>query len=196
MNPFNAFSSILKMYINEKVIKELPNKWSEKIRFYHNTNHLIQIILDIEKNIWFKELNVYEKQALLLASFFHDAIYNPKKKDNEDQSIKYLISSFKEKEKDPKMLNIVCSLIETTKHRKRPINKLQRIFWDADNTKFKKGYSELLKYEKLIQKENSFLTKKEYKEKRIKFLEENIGLFGTSADKDIKRLIEYIEKKY
>ena len=172
MNPFNAFSGILKMYINEKVIKELPHKWSEKSRVYHNTNHLIQIILDIEKSIWFKELNVYEKQALLLASFFHDAIYDPKKKDNEEQSIKYFAASFKEKEKDPKMLNIVCGLIETTKHRKRPINKLQKIFWDADNAKFKKGYNELLKYEKEIQKENSFLTKTEYKEKRIKFLEE------------------------
>lgn len=184
------------MYINEKVIKELPHKWSEKSRVYHNTNHLIQIILDIEKSIWFKELNVYEKQALLLASFFHDSIYDSKRKDNEDQSIKYFIASFKEKEKDPKMLNTVCELIETTKHRKRPINKLQKIFWDADNAKFKKGYNELLKYEKEIQKENSFLTKTEYKEKRIKFLEENLGLFGTSSDKDIKKLIEYIEKKY
>jgi len=95
-----------------------------------------------------------------------------------------------------KMPHIVCDLIEVTKHRTRPIGKLQKIFWDADNAGFKKGYKEILKNEKLIRKEFSFFPKKLYKESRIKFLNSCIGLFGVSADKDLKKLIEYVQKTY
>jgi predicted metal-dependent HD superfamily phosphohydrolase len=192
MNTFKAFEDILKKYIGDKAIYELPRRWSEKTRFYHSVNHLIQIIEDIEIHPDFKYLNIYEKHALLLAAFFHDAILNPRRQDNEDKSIELFVVSFKAK--DIKMLDTVCDLIETTKHRVRPINKLQRIFWEADNAKFKAGYDTLLKNEKLIQKEYSFLPKDKYKENRIKFVESNFGLFGTSVDKDLKKLLEFIKK--
>jgi len=194
MNPIKAFEDILKKYISDKALVELPYRWKEKHRFYHNTDHLIQILKDIESNIYFKNLNVYEKHALLLAAFFHDAIYDPKRKDNEDKSIELFIKSFKGK--DLKMLDKVCDLIEVTKYRKRPTEKLKRIIWDADNAGFKGGYDTLLKIEQLISKEYSFVPKKDYKENRIKFLNSCIGLFGASPDKDLKKLIEYIEKKY
>jgi predicted metal-dependent HD superfamily phosphohydrolase len=191
MNPFLVFQDTLKLYISDKAIVNLPYRWSEKHRFYHNTNHLIQILQDIEKHPQFKECNYYEKHALLLAAFFHDIIYDPKKDDNEDKSIRLFITCFKGK--DIKMIDTVCDLIEVTKHRKRPFKKLERIFWDADNAKFKDGYDTLLKIEKLLQKEYSFLSKKEYKQKRIEFLKTNIGLFNSSVDKDIQKLIKYVE---
>jgi predicted metal-dependent HD superfamily phosphohydrolase len=193
-NPFKTFEESLKTHISEKTIKELSHLWNEKTRYYHNVNHLIQILEDIEKHIDFRYLYAHEKQALLLAAFFHDAIYNPKRNDNEDQSIKYFKASYIGKFKV--ILETVCDLIETTKYRNRPTIKLQRIFWEADNAKFKAGYKELLNNEKMLQKEYSFIDKKKYKEKRIKFLESNIGLFGPSTDKDINKLIEYIKKVY
>jgi predicted metal-dependent HD superfamily phosphohydrolase len=194
MDPFKSFSVILLRYIPENRFIQLMNFWKENHRHYHSINHLIQILRDIETNSFFKELNVYEKHALVLASFFHDAIYDPKAKDNEDMSIKFFLSSFKLN--DLKMKNKVCDLINVTKYRKRPINKLERIFWDADNAGFKKGYDTLLKNEEQIKKEYSFLSSKEYKENREKFLKDNIGLFGDSVDKDIKKLIEYIKNNY
>lgn len=194
MNPFKNFDIILKSYISDKALKELPFRWSENHRFYHTTEHLEQIIKDIENNIYFRELNIYEKHALLLAAFFHDIVYDPKRKDNEDKSINFFISSFKER--DTKMINTVCDLIETTKYRKRPFNKLQRIFWDADNAVFKKGYDEIIKKENLIRKEYYFVPKKEYKEKRIEFFKSCLGLFGKTADKDINKAIEYVKKIY
>ena len=195
MNPFKTFEKQLKTFVSEKSINfYLPNLWADKHRFYHNINHLIQILQDIEKNIWFKDLTLYEKDALLLAAFMHDAIYDPTKKDNEDESIRFFKSSYISK--DMKMQHIVCDLIEVTKYRTRPIGKLQKIFWDADNAGFKKGYKEILKNEILIRKEFSFVSKKEYKESRIEFLKSCIGLFGTSADKDLNKLLKYIEKTY
>ncbi len=193
MNPFNKFKDILKKYISDKALVELPYRWKEKHRFSHNINHLIQILQDIESNIYFKELNLYEKHALLLAAFFHDAIYDPKRKDNEDKSKELFIISFRGR--DVKMLDKVCDLIEITKYRKRPSDKLEQILWDADNAVFKKGYNTILNNEKLIAKEYSFVPKKEFKEGRIKFLESCLGLFGNSANKDLKKLINYIKEK-
>lgn len=192
-NVFKTFNSILKLYVSSSCIKLLPILWNEKHRFYHNVSHLEQIIEDIEKTPSFKYLNIYEKHALLLGCFMHDIIYDPKKKDNEDQSIRFFKSFYISK--DQKMPHLVSNLIETTKYRKRPLNRLERIFWDADNAKFRDGYDTLLKNEGLLQKEYSFLSKKEYKENRIKFLKSNIGLFDASIDKDIRKLIEYINKK-
>ena len=194
MNPFHTFKDILKKYISDRAIAELPIRWKEKHRHYHTVNHLIWVIQNIETNMYFKELNVYEKHALLLAAFFHDAIYDPKRKDNEDQSIKLFVSSFKAK--DIKMLDTVCELIECTKHRKRPINKLQRILWDADNKGFFRGYDIMLKSEKLIRQEYSHFSNKEYKKGRLEFLNSCKGLFDSSVDKNLDKLIEYVEKTY
>jgi pantetheine-phosphate adenylyltransferase len=194
MNPFKEFDDILKNHISDKAIYELPLRWSEKTRFYHSTDHLIQIIQDIEKDSRFKHLNVYEKQALLLAAFFHDVIYDPKREDNEDKSIEYFIRSYKGK--DVKMLDKVCDLIETTKHRKKPIDNLKQIFWSADNAKLRGRFEDLKKNEELIRKEYSFVPKNEYKEKRIKFFNSCIGLFGVSTDTNLKKFIAYLDKKY
>jgi predicted metal-dependent HD superfamily phosphohydrolase len=194
MNPFLAFQDTLKQYIGDKALVQLPYRWNEKHRYYHNTNHLVQILQDIENDFQFKSLNIYEKHALLLAAFYHDAVYNPKKEDNEDQSIKLFIASFKGK--DIKMIDKVCDLIEVTKHRKRPFKKLEKIMWDADNSGFKKGYDHLMRTEKLIQKEYSYLPKEKFREGKIKFLESNLGLFNTKVDKDLQKLITYYRDKF
>jgi predicted metal-dependent HD superfamily phosphohydrolase len=106
MNPFKTFEKQLKYAFSDNCIKELQNLWSSKTRFYHNADHLISIIENIEKTPSFKELNLYEKNALLYAAFFHDAIYDPKKKDNEDKSIEYFKHSFKPN--DIKTVEVVC----------------------------------------------------------------------------------------
>jgi len=194
MNPFRTFKKILETHFYKNSIKELEYLWNKKDRYYHNTDHLIQIIKDIENDISFKLLDVYEKHILLLAAFTHDAIYDPKKKDNENQSIYFFKCAFKTN--DTKILKKVCDLIEVTKYRKRPTEKLERIFWNADNAKFKDGYKTLLNNEMKLRKEFSFLSSTEYKEKRIEFLKSNFGLFNSSVDKDIQKLIDYIENKY
>jgi len=188
-DPFKIFHSILEIYVSPDSIKRLKALWNEKTRVYHDESHLRQIIFDIQNSVWFSELSLAEKHTLLLSAFFHDSIYDPKKKDNEDQSIKFFKKSYIGK--DAVMVQKVSGLIEATKHRKRPMEKLQRIFWDADNAGFKKGYKVLLDNEKKIGKEYSYMTPIAYKESRIKFLKSCIGLFNNN---DIEKLIEYIKK--
>lgn len=192
MNPFKRFENILASYIKPDAIKILLFKWNEPTRFYHNTKHLTQIIKDIESNAWFSELSVFEKHCLLVAAFFHDVIYDTKIKDNEDKSIEFFKKCYKGN--DIEFISTVTRLIEATKYRKRPSNKLERIFWDADNSVFKKGYTQLLKNEKLIQQEWKWMPKDKFKEGKIEFIKSNFGLFGKRVDKDLEKLIEYYKK--
>lgn len=191
-NIFSAFHSTLAKHVSEESIADLEKLWNQKTRFYHNVQHLNQIITDIQYNILFGDLSVVEKHTLLLAAFFHDAIYDAKRKDNEDKSIEFFKKSYIGK--DAIMVQKVSDLIEVTKYRKRPTEKLQKIMWDADNAGFKKGFDYLLKTEKLIHKEYPFISTEVYKENRIKFLKTCIGLFDKEADKNIQKLIEFVKK--
>jgi predicted metal-dependent HD superfamily phosphohydrolase len=194
MNAFIQFNKILQLYIKDNEILLLPKRWAEEHRYYHTVTHLNDIIQNIEKHSAFQFLNIYEKHALLLAAFFHDAIYNPKETNNEDKSIELFRKCFKNN--DPQMINAVCEIIECTKYRKRPFNNLPQIFWDADNKSFFLGYEVLLKNEHLIRKEYSHLSNKKYKEKRIEFLNSCKGLFNLPVDNNIDKLIKFIEKSY
>jgi len=194
MNPFKTFERILRLYISPEIIVALPNHWNESHRAYHNTNHLIQILKDIEKNLSFNDLNTYDKHALLLAAFFHDIIWDPKYTNNEDRSIEYFLNSYIGR--NLKLMHIVCKLIEVTKYRKRPFEKLSKIMWDSDNAGFKKGFTKLMKNEKLIQKEFSYVPKEKFRKERIKFLKSNLGLFDTKVDKDLHKMIQYYNEKF
>lgn len=60
----------------------IVNAYSQKHRQYHNLEHILSMILKIEEN----QERITNKDALLFATWFHDIVYNPKKKDNEAQS--------------------------------------------------------------------------------------------------------------
>ena len=194
MNPFSAFKKTLEIYLSKSAIRDLENRWHEPHRYYHNIDHLTSMLIEIEKNVYFRELSKYEKHVVMLAAFFHDAVCNPKKDDNEEQSVKLFAKYFGGA--DIRMFDTVCGLIMITKYRKRPATKLKKIVWEADNAGFKKGYNHLFKTEKLIQKEYAYLPKEKFREGKIKFIETNFGLFGPSVDKDLEKLIKYYRDKF
>lgn len=192
MDPFKTFDSILSPLLKDGSLKDLKKRWTEPHRYYHNKSHLEGIILELQKNIWFNDLGYLDKRVLLLAAFYHDAIYDPKRTDNEEQSEKLFKKHIKHP--DSFISDEVVECIKSTKWRSRPSHQLVRIFWEADNAGFLKGYNHLLKNEGLIRKEYSFVSRDVYKKKRIQFLKTNLGLFSAKADKDILKLIEFVEK--
>jgi len=192
MNPFKVYEEILNNYLHEETIPFLEKAWNESHRKYHNIdNHLNPLLIYIDRNRF--RLNPYDYHALILAAFFHDAYYNPRNyKNNEGESIKRFIASYKNW--DNRIRNMVIEMIEATKYRKRPTTYLIRLFWDADNADFYKGYEKLLENEKLLRKEFKHIPKKIYKKKRIEFLESNFKLFDNEVDRDLIKLIKYINK--
>jgi len=188
-NPFYRYQNLLKEYINPNAIPVLWKNWSDPRRAYHNINHLDRMINQLERNS--HNFSRSEFEQLILAAFFHDAIYDPRDPQrNEDKSIQFFRRAYIGKNE---RFDLVDKAIECTKYRKRPGPFPLKIFWEADNEGFRDSWSVFLKYEKAIRKEYSFVPLPEYKKARIEFLQENIGLFGPKGDENIKRLINHLQ---
>jgi len=106
----------------------------------------------------------------------------------------------KDKEKlmynDPAILHEANRLIEVTKHRIIPMEKLARLFWMADNEILTKDFEVLKTYETKIRQEYLRIPEIIYRTERIKFLKTNIGLFNKNADENLLKLIQYCEDIY
>lgn len=192
MNPFVLYKEILEKYLLPATIRELEAAWHEPRRKYHNIDHLQQILRDLEKKKRF--VLPIHWEALVIAAFFHDAVYIPGHQDNEDKSLQWIIHVFQGK--DMFMLKKIGEMIECTKFRKKPQDPLLRIFWDADNAGFVGSFENFLGIEKKIREEFKHVSQQTYKKGRISFLKSCLGIMGPKADSNIKKLLEYIEINY
>lgn len=193
MNPFTAYSGILEKYLSPITIFKLEEAWNEPRRKYHNIDHLRQILQDLEKKRNFVVPVHWE--ALVLAAFFHDAVYIPGQQNNEEKSLELFIRCYQGK--DWHMAKKIGQMIEVTKYRKRPIEPLLKLFWDADNAMFfKADMKGLIENEYKIRQEFNFVSKEEYKKKRIAFLKTCLGVMGPKADNGIRELMKFVEKTY
>jgi len=191
MNPFIQYKDILEKYLSPLTIFKLEEAWNEPRRKYHNIDHLNQILVDLEKKRRF--VIPIHWEALVLAAFYHDAIYVPGYKDNEDKSMQIFFRTFVG---DPFMAKKIGEMIETTKFRKKPKDPLLKIFWDADNAGFVGSYEKFFEVEKKIRAEFNHLSHDSYKKGRLAFLKSCLGIMGPKADQNIRKLLQYIETTY
>jgi len=193
---FDKYSKILEKYFNLSNIEILNDLWSEPSRTFHNKKHLTSILKEIEKQVNFTKIHVDDYEALIIAAFYHDAIYIPGNTNNEEKSI-LLFAEHVKKEKIPIVIyKKIINLIEITKYRIPPSTYLEKIFWYSDNNIFNKEFRYWKTWEKKISKEFSHIDKITYKKERIKFLESNVGIFSKKVDIRITKLIKEINKRY
>lgn len=192
LSPFLQYKDILEKYLSPRTIFKLKEAWNESRRKYHNEDHLTQILKDLEKSK--SKVLPLHWDALVIAAFFHDAVYVIGATDNEDQSIKVFLNSFQGKNFD--MVKSIKEMIKSTQFRVVPNDKLVRIFWEADNAGFLGTFESFLEVEKKIRQEYAHINGHIYKKGRIKFLNSCLGLMGPKADQNISKLIEYVEKNY
>lgn len=189
-NPFQKYHQLLKLYIRPHSIPILWKNWTDNNRHYHNIDHLNGVLHYIEKRRY--RMNRREYDQLILAAFFHDAIYDSRNSKNHEEDSKKF---FKESYIGEDPANLTIDAIDCTKYRKRPRKSLLKLFWNADNAGFRGPWKDFLNNEKAIRKEFSFLPEDKYIKNRISFLESNYGLFGPKGDTNIRRLIKHLQDK-
>jgi pantetheine-phosphate adenylyltransferase len=160
---------------------DVLNRYRESHRFYHTAIHLVSVIKYISV------LNQLDDE-LFLAAVYHDAIFNPKLQDNEEQSADLFLSHAKNTElKEEQKKNVFKFILETKTH--NATSPKSQLLIDADLDIFKRSFGELVAYENLIFKENQFLPYHIYKEKRLETLN------ALSNKVDVKPLINYVENR-
>jgi predicted metal-dependent HD superfamily phosphohydrolase len=196
-------SEILKK-TDDFVLNLLKNNLDEKY-VYHNYTHTKRVVKSTQEIIDNSQINVKEKEALLLAAWLHDTGYTESDDNHEEESAKIADRYLKEHNVDAETMDLVRQLILATKFNGVPSGELEEIMRDADASHFAKDYynetSELLKKEYMLRGQE--FTNKEWRNENIKVFTEKhryysayaIKNWNTSKNENLLNLIKTKKKK-
>jgi predicted metal-dependent HD superfamily phosphohydrolase len=149
------------------VLGVLLKRYSEKHRFYHNLSH-VDALLFLATD--FRE-NFSEYDCVKLAIWFHDAIYEPQRNDNELESARLAaqhLSHFGLPEN--KIQKVEKMILATARHDASELDFDGRLFLDLDLSILGANAEIYKKYAQAIRREYSFVPQNLYSEGRKKIL--------------------------
>eukprot|EP01126_Amoeba_proteus_P000126 TRINITY_DN10053_c0_g1_i1.p1 TRINITY_DN10053_c0_g1~~TRINITY_DN10053_c0_g1_i1.p1 ORF type:complete len:219 (-),score=37.07 TRINITY_DN10053_c0_g1_i1:37-693(-) len=112
-----------------KWFSRLCTHYNEIQRYYHTLHHVHEL-LEL-RDSW--RSRIVCSSVVDLSIWFHDAIYQPTRNDNEDQSAKLFVEFSKETELDNQVVEKVCRYIMATKSHKIDIDDSDlKYFLDFD----------------------------------------------------------------
>jgi predicted metal-dependent HD superfamily phosphohydrolase len=166
------------MHISSKELFNLVSLYSEPHRHYHNTKHIWHCFGELEDFTSNSNAILDDKdiRKLEYAIWYHDAIYNPFSKLNEQNSANLFSVISSEKDKfDYDEIEEIKNLILCTKnheiHDKAIFNsELQKIICDIDLSILGQEPETYLEYSKNIRKEYAHISFEKYKLARIGFI--------------------------
>lgn len=163
--------------------EKLLHRYSEPHRHYHNLRHIDACLEEYAevRGLIQKPFEVW------LAIWFHDAVYDPKQKDNEGLSAQYAIENLGILERDS--LELVSQLIIATKHDKQAASDDERYIMDIDLAILGKDRATFDGYEKSIRLEYEWVSEDRFREGRATILK------GFLARPSIYQT-EYFREKY
>lgn len=151
--------------------KEIEKKYNSKNRYYHNLFHLENMICEL------KNINdfINDFDTLLFSVFYHDIIYKPTAKDNEEKSAEIAKSRLEKLSVLPEDIEKVSDQILATKSHNTSTNTDTNFLIDADLSILGKTWGEYEKYIGQIRKEYSIYPDFLYKPGRKKVLQHFLG---------------------
>ena len=152
----------------ENFFQILKEKYSEKIRFYHNLSH-VRTLLNLHESFNHK---IQNPDAIRFAIWFHDAIYNTERTDNEEESAGFASESLEGLSVPTETVEVIRELILATKdHRGADLSDDAKLFLDMDLAILGMREEIYWKYSQAIRKEYSWLPETTYRHGRRKILE-------------------------
>ena len=193
---------VIERYNLNITLKDIKKMFMTKYknRHYHTLgNHIIPMVLkiseDFETKAFAEDLEesqkIYEK--LLLTAIFHDIVYDPKSETNEIDSINYMKKCITEKTDTDIIDDVEQMILSTIDHKAQ--NYEQELFINYDLEILNSSLKDLLKWEKLIQKEFEFVNWSLYKEKRIEKLNSLIDKHSFINKQGILDLIDILNEQ-
>ena len=174
--PFNYYHDIFTKYgCSDENIVKLQSMWNEPRRVYHNQGHLEEILSLIENWKITHPKDEGEFEALILAAFFHDGVYDPKSQTNEEDSAVLYSTMCTFKYKHFELVNALVHgmILDTKDHTQKPSSDLSAKFLEFDLHGLLYGsLSRMISDENKIMREFGFVDFTLYKDTRgTKFLD-------------------------
>jgi predicted metal-dependent HD superfamily phosphohydrolase len=158
---------VLEATIPTQLYNGLIAKYNEAHRHYHTQQHLTECL---EK---FAELRQFATNSaeIELALWFHDAIYEPLRHDNEQLSAEWAKSSVINAGLDKTVADRIYDLIMATQHREIPADADTKILIDVDLAILGAQPERYNKYEQQIRQEYLFVPEATFRLKRAEILQ-------------------------
>ena len=167
----------------------LLSMWNESHRHYHNQNHLLDLISQINENkSQFKSQKEYEK--MILCALFHDCVYDPMRSDNEEKSAEFFENCCQEKNSDTQQIKQM--ILDTKTH--ESTTTLSEKFNHLDMNIVERDFEQLLEWETGIGQEYKAYGEM-YKVGRLHFLESLLDKYPHNTD-NLLKLIDWVKENY
>ena len=114
-------------FVSNLLKDKLSNLYS-----YHNFNHTLTVVNAVKELCKKEDVSGDDKEALLLAAWFHDTGYIEGYENHEKESIRIATAFLKEKSQSDELIAKVSNLILTTSKEYVPKTHLEKIIKDAD----------------------------------------------------------------
>ncbi|WP_028892342.1 Pycsar system effector family protein [Tenacibaculum sp. 47A_GOM-205m] len=146
----------------EQFVVDLLNESLDKNFVYHNIAHTQRVVEKILELIEGETFSEAEKQALILAAWFHDVGYTVNPDNHEEESVVIATDFLKNEEVSDEVIDEVSRLITTTKMGVSPNTEVEKILKDADCSHVgSKNYSD---FNELLRKERELVCNRTIKD--------------------------------
>ena len=155
----------------QAVFDRIVAQYSAPSRKYHDMSHLEHVLLELQSVKFLFCDNLYEYYVVMLALFFHDAIYDPTVKDNEIQSALLAKQIVKEVGLPDELGEKVAQYIEATDHSQMSADFFIQIICDIDLSPLGCPAEQYEANTAKIRQEYQMFSKEEFLDGRTKFTE-------------------------
>ncbi|WP_276132717.1 hypothetical protein [Polluticoccus soli] len=189
----DELQQILDRYKINAHVQQLIAMWDDGTRHYHNTTHLEDLVRMIKEDKG-KEAakDTVQYDQLMLAALFHDIVYSPGRKDNEELSAAMFHRACSNPD-DPILQEVHQAILDTKLH--VATIPLSAKFNRYDMNIVERDFDELLAWEKGIYEEFKGAGKHAYKLGRLAFLKSLLEQYPHNRE-NLERLTEYVENGY
>ncbi|HDD72731.1 MAG TPA: pantetheine-phosphate adenylyltransferase [Candidatus Aenigmarchaeota archaeon] len=146
------------------VYEELVNLYAE--RAYHNLVHITHCLRELDDVMGF----VDNPEQVETALWYHDAVYDTHRIDNEEKSVELAIKRLSKAGLNKEFIDGIAGLILATKHKEIPAENDSRYIVDIDLAILGKPEEEFERYERDIRHEYSWLPEEEFRLERYRVL--------------------------
>lgn len=148
------------------IFDDLVMRYAEPQRHYHTLEHVAEVLKVVGRLAKYAD----DPNAVQLAAWYHDAVYDPRAKGNEAASAALAVESLGPIGVEASTLDRVARLIRATDHSREPENEDERVLIDADLAILAAVEKRYARYAADVRREYDWVPESEYRKGRAAVL--------------------------
>ncbi len=150
-----------------RVFDALVSRYTEPGRHYHTLDHISTCLLTLDS----LSAQIDDRVALELALWAHDVVYDPRTRDNEAQSARWIVTWLEPHGAPPNLINQITRLILATRHAQAPDPSDEALITDLDLAVLGQPWDAYARYAYAIRCEHAWVDDRSYRSGRSTILD-------------------------